>query len=113
LTLDLIAATRYSPKMALEEKSNPVAVNLVADSSSESGQSNSVIKAQPQKKFVTYFWDTFDKSPEERAFLFKLDAAILTFASLGIYLLCFPNYDKFFKPDLTRIFYQVLGSEQH
>lgn len=28
-------------------------------------------------------WDTFNKSPEERKFLFKLDAALLTFASLG------------------------------
>jgi ACS family pantothenate transporter-like MFS transporter len=28
-------------------------------------------------------WDTFDKPPEERRFLFKLDAALLTFATLG------------------------------
>ncbi|KAL0258621.1 hypothetical protein SLS55_006118 [Diplodia seriata] len=28
-------------------------------------------------------WDTFDKSPEERRFLGKLDAALLSFASLG------------------------------
>ncbi|KAH7054284.1 MFS general substrate transporter [Macrophomina phaseolina] len=31
-------------------------------------------------------WDTFDKSPEERRFLFKLDAALLTFASLGYFI---------------------------
>ncbi|KAL2826748.1 pantothenate transporter [Aspergillus pseudoustus] len=33
-----------------------------------------------------YVWDTFDKSPEERRFLFKLDAALLTFASLGYFV---------------------------
>lgn len=31
-------------------------------------------------------WDTFNKSPEERRFLFKLDAALLTFASLGYFI---------------------------
>lgn len=34
----------------------------------------------------SYIWDTFDKSPEERQFLFKLDAVILTFASLGYFI---------------------------
>ncbi|KAL1632576.1 hypothetical protein SLS56_003475 [Neofusicoccum ribis] len=31
-------------------------------------------------------WDTFNKSPEERRFLFKLDAALLSFASLGYFI---------------------------
>jgi hypothetical protein len=35
------------------------------------------------RRWVNYLWDTFDKSPEERRFLFKLDAILLTFASLG------------------------------
>lgn len=30
------------------------------------------------------FWDTFNKSPEERKFLFKIDTALLTLASLGM-----------------------------
>jgi MFS transporter, ACS family, pantothenate transporter len=38
----------------------------------------------PKKTWRSYVWDTFDKSPEERRFLFKLDAVILTFASLGM-----------------------------
>jgi hypothetical protein len=37
----------------------------------------------PKRKWASYIWDTFDKSPEERRLLFKLDTAILTFASLG------------------------------
>lgn len=45
----------------------------------------SVPKVQeiPKRKWTSYIWDTFDKSPEERRLLFKLDTAILTFASLG------------------------------
>lgn len=36
-----------------------------------------------KRKWVNYLWDTFDKPREERKFLFKLDAVLLTFASLG------------------------------
>jgi len=43
-----------------------------------------VVQEEPKKRWVSYIWDTFDKSPEERRFLFKIDAAILTFASLGM-----------------------------
>jgi hypothetical protein len=45
--------------------------------------SDSVIQKNVKKKWQSYIWDTFDKSPEERRFLFKLDTALLTFASLG------------------------------
>jgi ACS family pantothenate transporter-like MFS transporter len=44
-----------------------------------------VIQLKSQKKWTSYLWDTFDKSPKERRFLFKVDAAILTFASLGMW----------------------------
>jgi ACS family pantothenate transporter-like MFS transporter len=36
-----------------------------------------------KKRWVSYLWDTLDKSKEERRFLFKLDAALLTYACLG------------------------------
>lgn len=42
-----------------------------------------VVALKPRRKWQSYIWDTFDKSPEERKFLTKLDAALLTFASLG------------------------------
>ncbi|ORX93343.1 pantothenate transporter [Clohesyomyces aquaticus] len=38
------------------------------------------------KKWTHYVWDTFDKPKEERWFMFKLDAALLTFASLGYFI---------------------------
>ena len=46
-------------------------------------EDDSVIKENVQRNWRSYIWDTLDKSPEERKFLFKLDAALLTFASLG------------------------------
>lgn len=42
-----------------------------------------VVREPEKRKWVSYIWDTFDKSPEERRLVFKLDSAILTFASLG------------------------------
>jgi ACS family pantothenate transporter-like MFS transporter len=46
-------------------------------------QSNDELKQKP-KKWYYYLWDTLDKPKEERWFMFKLDAALLTFASLGM-----------------------------
>ena len=42
-----------------------------------------IIHKNVKRKWVSYIWDTFDKSPEERKLLFKLDTALLTFASFG------------------------------
>jgi hypothetical protein len=39
-----------------------------------------VIAVKPKRKWQSYIWDTFDKSPEERKFLFKIDTALLTLA---------------------------------
>lgn len=38
----------------------------------------------PKRRWVSYFWDTLDKTKEERRFMFKLDSALLTFACLGL-----------------------------
>jgi ACS family pantothenate transporter-like MFS transporter len=46
-------------------------------------QAVEVINVEPKRNWRSYIWDSLDKSPEERHFLFKLDAAVLTFASLG------------------------------
>jgi len=59
---------------------SPAVANESALESSET-----IIRKDVKKKWVSYIWDTFDKSPEERRLLFKLDTAILTFASLGKY----------------------------
>lgn len=65
------------------DKKSPTAVEQVIEPGREEEVEYSVIQDKPKKKWTSYLWDTLDKSPEERRFLFKLDAAVLTFASLG------------------------------
>lgn len=59
---------------------------LESDDASSSSSPSVVVQATPKKTWRSYVWDTLDKSPEERHFLFKLDAVILTFASLGYFI---------------------------
>lgn len=58
--------------------------NTIDDSASSNPED--LIQAKPTRKWQSYIWDSLDKSPEERRFLFKLDAAVLTFASLGYFI---------------------------
>lgn len=46
-------------------------------------QAEEVVATEVRPTWRSYIWDSLDKSPEERKFLFKLDSAVLTFASLG------------------------------
>ncbi|OQU94482.1 hypothetical protein CLAIMM_00836 [Cladophialophora immunda] len=39
-----------------------------------------------KKNWRSYIWDSLDKSPEERKFVFKLDCALLTFGCLGYFI---------------------------
>jgi hypothetical protein len=49
------------------------------------GGDNSVAQ-NPKKTWRSGIWDSLDKSPEERKFLFKLDAGLLSIACLGMFL---------------------------
>jgi MFS transporter, ACS family, pantothenate transporter len=49
-------------------------------------EESAIISKSPKKTWRSYVWDTFDKSPEERRFLFKLDAVVLSLASLGYFI---------------------------
>lgn len=55
--------------------------NITSDS-----EASAVLQETPKRSWKSYIWDTFDKSPEERRFLFKLDAALMTLASLGYFI---------------------------
>lgn len=44
------------------------------------------VKVKVKYDWRSAIWDTLNKSPEERRFLFKLDTALLTFASLGYFI---------------------------
>ncbi|KAL7893080.1 major facilitator superfamily domain-containing protein [Trichoderma sp. SZMC 28014] len=48
--------------------------------------SSGIVQPEVKKSWKSYIWDTLDKSPEERRFLFKLDAVLLSFASLGYFI---------------------------
>jgi hypothetical protein len=47
------------------------------------GDDPSIVAENPNKNWRSFIWDSFDKTPEERKFLFKLDAALLTISCLG------------------------------
>ncbi|KAH6695775.1 pantothenate transporter liz1 [Plectosphaerella plurivora] len=51
-----------------------------------SDSASQLILEKPVKTWRSYIWDTLDKSPAERKFLFKLDAILLTMASLGYFI---------------------------
>jgi hypothetical protein len=76
--------TSVATNMAIDEKNVERLSEPIVEEQGDSG----VIQLKPQKKWTSYLWDTFDKDLKERRFLFKVDAAILTFASLGM---CFAD----------------------
>ena len=43
----------------------------------------SIVAGQRTRKWQGYIWDSFDKAPEERRFLLKLDVFLFGFACLG------------------------------
>ena len=77
-----------------------------ADNDTQSSETeDTLIQKEVQRNWRSYVWDTLDKSPEERRFLFKLDFALLTFASLGTRE-GFPSLRRQ-TADTCRVFYQV------
>ncbi|KAL1875557.1 hypothetical protein Plec18167_005493 [Paecilomyces lecythidis] len=59
----------------------------------DAGTQNYIPKEPKKKRFVSYLWDTFDKPPEERRLLSKLDAAIISFASIGYFVKSIDQYN--------------------
>jgi hypothetical protein len=60
----------------------------VVDSESGRGADDSpgARVAQPVKTWKGYLWDTWDLPQDQRQLLFKVDAFVLTFASIGYFL---------------------------
>jgi MFS transporter, ACS family, pantothenate transporter len=57
-----------------------------SDSGNESTNAADVVLAKPEATWRSYFWDTLDKSPAERRFLFKLDAVLMSLASFAFFI---------------------------
>ena len=90
-----MVGTSYSfHKMSNAEKTGVCVDTLRPDSPGETQDQAAdpkalaadTIQEQPRQKWTSYLWDTLDKPPAERKFLFKLDAAVLTIATLGYFI---------------------------
>ncbi|KZT51659.1 MFS general substrate transporter [Calocera cornea HHB12733] len=63
-----------------------VAVEVEKSDKSEVVAVEIVDQSKQKMSWLGYFWDTADLPPEERWLLFKVDASLLIFASLGYFL---------------------------
>ena len=77
--------SRINIGVELDKSPTPTTTTEVPEGKSQA-IAEAVIMGKPERTWKSYIWDSFDKSPQERKFLFKLDAALLTFASLGYFI---------------------------
>lgn len=83
LPITMAKSIRTDDKRAASET---LSATRSSSSSAEDDRITRLIKEEPKASWKSYLWDTLNKSPEERRFLFKLDAVILTLASLGYFI---------------------------
>ncbi|ORY68279.1 major facilitator superfamily transporter [Pseudomassariella vexata] len=79
-------ATRHDEAVVVDKLGSEVKTSAHNVHDSGSDAIDVPIAKSPKKTWRSYFWDTFDKTPEERRFLFKLDAVVLSFACLGYFI---------------------------
>ena len=78
--LDALVDIADERALLLDNTMAPTLTNRSVDAQLHADE---IIKETPKRRWQSYIWDSLDKSPQERKFLFKLDSAVLTFASLG------------------------------
>ncbi|KAH8809270.1 major facilitator superfamily domain-containing protein [Xylogone sp. PMI_703] len=79
-------ATSNNPaETNLDQKSNILEVETV-DTRDETTRVENLISEKPKRRWVSYIWDSLDKSPEERRLLFKLDCVLLTLSCFGYFV---------------------------
>lgn len=88
---------RIRSKRDNDSPKSPIVTSTIAASSDGSHSSDvaALVQETPKKSWKSYLWDTLDKPPEERRFLFKLDAVILTAASLGYFIKNLDQYNMY------------------
>ena len=64
--------------------------SLDAETAPDNSQETVIVK--PVSTWKGYLWDTWDLPPDQRWLLFKVDAFVLTFASIGYFL---KNLDQY------------------
>ncbi len=74
----------------VDDEKHPRSIDPAAPASDGSGaeMSGATVAKDPtvNQTWRSYLWDSLDKSPRERRFLFKLDAIVLTVACLGSFI---------------------------
>lgn len=72
-------ADQKDPKQVVDSE-------VYALDSEASQTSRETVVVKPLKTWKGYLWDTWELPPDQRWLLFKVDAFVLTFASLGYFL---------------------------
>lgn len=75
-----------TPEKVISVDVHDKASDRTEGSANTSAEDVTYVTTPGKKTWRSYVWDTFDKSPEERRFLFKLDAVVITLASLGYFI---------------------------
>lgn len=70
----------------MAEPKHAVDANVREPDTDSSRSSHEDVVVKPLKTWKGYIWDTWELPPEQRWLLFKVDAFVLTFASLGYFL---------------------------
>jgi ACS family pantothenate transporter-like MFS transporter len=81
-----------SPEIGSKPEDTQVDVSPEKEASSLTSE-NSPAQAEPKHSWRSYIWDVFDKPPEERRFLYKFDAIVLTMTSLGFFIKVLDQYN--------------------
>jgi hypothetical protein len=71
-------------KSSSKETQVPTTAQDASDTEATGSDVDVVVK--PVQTWRGYIWDTWDLPPDQRWMLFKVDAFVLTFASLGYFL---------------------------
>lgn len=79
-------STNHVPSR-LQAETNPDIKHAGCESADAAESPSHIVgETRAKRHWKSHIWDTLDKPPKERRFLFKLDAALLTFASLGYFI---------------------------
>ena len=70
-----MSRTEDELQIRIETLDSPAVFKKSLDTHIAEVKAEQVVRDEPKRKWQSYVWDTFDKSPEERKFLFKLDTA--------------------------------------
>lgn len=71
-----------------EEALGPAATSTYS-TDAEAGRTNDsqeTLEVKPIKSWKGYLWDTWDLPQDQRKLLFKVDAFVLTFSSIGYFV---------------------------